>query len=443
MSLNRPKILVISLDPVGMRMAGLGIRCTEIARALSGNADVTLAAPGGDPNFSNGIEVLSFEPHAPEALRAPIASADLVLTQPQWPLVTAWLRESKARIVFDLYAPETMETMELAKGRRRLVAEAMVNATLDRLSDAFSVGDHFICASSRQADMWLGAMVASRTLGIGLDRHLGPTRDLVDLVPFGITEAPTPIANGSIRAQFPSIAGEDKIVLWNGGLWPWLDANGAVEACGILSHRRDDVKLVFMGGSDSPVANESHASAVALSRSLGLLGSEVFFNERWVPYEERGEWLAEADCAISLQHDHLETRFAFRTRLLDCLWAGLPAVCSSGDEMSSMLAARGLASTVDSGDISAAADALDRELNAGRTERAHVFEDLRPSFTWSRAVEPIERWSSLGPAGISRRRPRRTLSHATRARTYRALRPLLARYQRLRPGMDGAGQARS
>src|SRR6185503_10968946 len=48
---------------------------------------------------------------------------------------------------------------------------------------------------------------------------------------------------------------------------------------------------------------------------------------------ERGAWLLDADCAVSAHLDHLESRYAFRTRLLDCFWAGLPIVCTRGDEL--------------------------------------------------------------------------------------------------------------
>ncbi|MBA2476756.1 MAG: hypothetical protein H0V40_12485, partial [Actinobacteria bacterium] len=37
--------------------------------------------------------------------------------------------------------------------------------------------------------------------------------------------------------------------------------------------------------------------------------------------------------AVSAHFDDVETRFAFRTRLLDCLWAGLPVVTTRGDAL--------------------------------------------------------------------------------------------------------------
>ena len=70
------------------------------------------------------------------------------------------------------------------------------------------------------------------------------------------------------------------------------------------------------------------------------------FNDDWVPYAHRGAWLLQADCAVAAHHDHLETRFAHRTRLLDCLWAGLPVVCTRGDELAERIERDDLGATV-------------------------------------------------------------------------------------------------
>lgn len=66
---------------------------------------------------------------------------------------------------------------------------------------------------------------------------------------------------------------------------------------------------------------------------------EWIFNDSWEPYAERDEWLAAADCAISTHVEHLETRYSSRTRLLDCFWAGLPVVCTTGDDLAARVAA--------------------------------------------------------------------------------------------------------
>lgn len=110
--MRRPRVLFILYEPVGSRMTGLGIRYTELARVLAGHADVTVAAPSVEDSSDNGVEQLAFRPHAPGALRPAIEAAHLIVAQPQWPLTARWLATAKARVVYDLYDPETFGTLE-------------------------------------------------------------------------------------------------------------------------------------------------------------------------------------------------------------------------------------------------------------------------------------------------------------------------------------------
>ncbi len=343
-------VLFISPDAVGDRMAGLGIRYTELATTLAPTAQVTIATgdAGGTPPA--GVDVVAYEPHAPRALRPEIERADAIVAPPQWPVITRWMRRSGARVIVDLYDPETLETLERFAGRRT-VRSAMVALTVDRLEDAFRTGHHLMCASESQRDLWIGALLASRLLTpAAYDRD--PTlRSVLDLVPFGVPTEPPSAAGPGIRAAFPQIGADDEIVLWNGGLWPWLDPATAVRAIARLARSRPGVRLVFMGASSRAAAEEARALAAPL-------GDTVLFNEDWVPYAQRGPWLLEADCALNTAVDHLETRFAFRTRMLDCFWAGLPVVCTRGDALAERVERDGLGAVVAPGDDAALAEAI-------------------------------------------------------------------------------------
>ena len=93
-------------------------------------------------------------------------------------------------------------------------------------------------------------------------------------------------------------------------------------------------------GTHSPVAQMLEMSIVEqardLARELGLLDRGVFFND-WVPYDERQNWLLEADVAVSLHQETLEARYAFRTRMLDNLWCSLPIVATRGDVLADLI----------------------------------------------------------------------------------------------------------
>src|SRR6185312_3374209 len=146
----RPRVLFVSADPVGETMAGLGIRCWELARALAPLASVTVGHGGTEQGEHDGVRMLPFRPHAPGALRESIARADVVVAHPQWPLVDSWLRRSAARVVIDLYCPETLETLELAASSSRLQRGQLTATTLDRLHSALRTGHNFVCASETQ-----------------------------------------------------------------------------------------------------------------------------------------------------------------------------------------------------------------------------------------------------------------------------------------------------
>jgi glycosyltransferase involved in cell wall biosynthesis len=216
-------------------------------------------------------------------------------------------------------------------------------------------------------------------------------RSRIDLVPFGCPEEPPVHSGAGPRARFPQLDGKE-IVLWNGGIWSWLDAPTAVRAMAHLIRDRPDARLMFMGAATSSSARRATAEARAVAGELGLLDEVVLFNDEWVPYEQRSDWLLDADCAVSTHADRLETRFAFRTRILDCFWAGLPVVCTSGDELAERVDREGLGVAVRPGDPERLAAGLAATLEAGRPAFAEGLRAAATDHSWPRAVAPLARW---------------------------------------------------
>jgi glycosyltransferase involved in cell wall biosynthesis len=391
--LARPNVLFVCADPVGEEMAGLGIRCWELARALAAHANVTVAHGGREEGEREGVRTISYRPHAPGALRGPMATADTIVAHPQWPLTDRWLRRSSARVVIDLYCPETLETLELLAGSSPLSRAQHTATTLDRLHAALRTGHNFMCASETQRDLWLGAMLALRLIAPDAYDRDPSLRETIELVPFGVPdEPPQPAARGP-REAIPALGADSEIVLWNGGIWRWLDAGTAIRAVASLAARRPNVRLVFMGGaSEHPAAAASTAAAKRLAGELGVLGSVVHFHESWVAYAERGAWLSQAACALSAHPDHLETRFAYRTRLLDCFWAGLPVVCTAGDDLAERVAREDLGAVAPPGDVEALSAALEHVLERGRDAYAPALAAAAERQSWRRVVEPLARW---------------------------------------------------
>ena len=424
-------MLFVCADPVGEQMAGLGIRCWELARALSASASVTVAHGGTEAGERDGVRTVPFRPHRPGALRPLIAAADTVVAHPQWPIVDGWLRRSGKRVVIDLYCPETLETLELFAGSPAWQRRQRTLLTLDRLHTALRTGHHFVCASETQRDLWLGSMLALRMISPALYDGDPSLRETIDLVPFGVPEDPPAVGGeGGPRAAIAGLGEDSELVLWNGGIWRWLDAETAIRAVAALAQRRPSVRLVFMGGApEHPAAAAATKAARALAAELGVLDTTVRFHESWIPYAQRGEWLTQAAAALTAYPDHLETRFAYRTRTLDCFWAGLPVVCTSGDELAERVAREGLGAVAPAGAVDALSLALEQVLERGRAAYGPALSAAAQAQTWSRVVRPLERWISAPmPAvrpGDARGVLRVPLAQRVREAGYRALGPVI------------------
>jgi len=372
-------------------MAGPGIRHYELARQLAaaGHA-VTLVAPGGTDIESAELAIVDQDPGA---LRLARDDHDVVLTQ-GWSLRDLpFLGDGARPLIIDLYDPFQLEALVAMRGLDLAERESGNDACLAVLLEQLRRGDFFLCASEQQRDYWLGMLTAAGRLNPHTYDADPALRRLVDVVPFGLPAGAPQRRAPAARGVIPGIAEGDLVVLWGGGLYDWLDPETLVRGVALAAPRLERLRLVLHAARhpNRAVAEMSVAAATRrLSDDLGLTGRHVFFNESWVPYEDRADWLLDADVGVSTHHPHIETRFAFRTRVLDYLWAGLPVLCTSGDSLADEVSRRGLGLTVPPGDPAAVAAALlalsDR---ARREELSRRVRDYATALTWERVAAPL------------------------------------------------------
>ncbi len=385
-----PQVVLLCPDPVGARMRGMGIRYTELARALRDvGAHVTLAAPAIGDMPEHGLQLRQWPVDGVRALRSLLHTSDVVLTPPAAPHVMRELRRHPARVAIDLYDPAALEVIEHHAGRSRALRALHSMTADDQLADALVSGDFFVCATERQRDLWIGALLARGRITPQLYDRDPTLRELIDIVPFGVPAAgPAAAVADPIRARFPQIPAGDPVLLWNGGLWRWLDAPTAIRAVARVRERGWPVQLVFMGASVAGGASSALGEARAAVAEAGL-DEVVHFNDGWVPYAARACWLQAAAAVISTHRDHLETRYAFRTRLLDCLWAGVPAVVTVGDELATRIGQDDLGATADPGDVDGLADGIERVLQRGRDAYGPALRLVAREYEWPRVIVPL------------------------------------------------------
>jgi glycosyltransferase involved in cell wall biosynthesis/FtsZ-binding cell division protein ZapB len=296
------------------------------------------------------------------------------------------------------------------------------------------IGDFFICASERQRDFWLGVLLASGRVNTVTYAQDPTLRTLIDVVPFGIPSVPPNKRRTVLKGVQPGIGPDDKVLLWNGGLWQWFDPLLLIDALVQVLNVRDDVRLFFAAGRhfDQEAVPEMpiYTQTVARCRELDLLDRYVFFGD-WIPYDERGGYLLEADLGVSVHRSNIESRFASRTRLLDCVWAGLPVVSTAGDPLSDWIAENGIGRAVPHSDSELLAQAI-LEMLADDHLRERVVptaRSLHSDLAWTQVIEPIASFLdrvAFAPDGLEAART------ATRARqTLTTITHLQARVQEL------------
>lgn len=366
-------------DVVGPKMAGPGIRALELSRRLSQRHEVTLLA--------EGAAELAGEPfRAASDLRAALKSADVFVSQGfGFPLPP--LMRFQGRVVLDLYDPVQLEHLARA-GANPTPAQVVSLAYLrQRLRYLLSRADHVLCASRPQRALWLGWLGAiGRLTPQALAADPEASR-LLSVVPFGLPEI-APARHGSPLRAAIGAAASDRVALWSGGLWDWMDPALAVRAAALAQRQVPQLRFAFLAGSrpGAPAMN----MRTALEQARAAAGPGVHFIDQWLPYQERGGWLLDADLSVSAHKPSLEAELAFRTRLLDCLWAALPAACTAGDVLAAEGEQQGWARTAPPGDVEGLARAMaslcDPAANARAREAALAAAAGR---TWQRSADTL------------------------------------------------------
>lgn len=372
-------------------MAGPAIRYYELARqlAVAGN-EVTLASPAPtdlkDPEFP----IVTYDADNVAAL----ARGHEVILFHGWVLESfPALRNVDACLVADLYGPFYLEL--LVERQHHEAPEELTDpgGALMVLNEQLRRCDYFLCASEKQRDLWLGAMLALNRINESTYGEDPTLRSRLGVVPFGLPEeAPAQTGPGP-RDLVPGIGPDDLVILW-GSIYNWFDPLTSIRGVASAAARDPRLRLLFMGTShpNPEVVTQSAMlrSARALSDELGLTGRHVFFNEGWVPYSERANWLLQSDLGAATSPEHVEGRFSYRTRFLDYFWAGLPVVCTEGDALADVIHAERLGVTIPAGDADAfAAGVLSLADPAARAEVAERVRRRAASMTWRQAARPL------------------------------------------------------
>jgi glycosyltransferase involved in cell wall biosynthesis len=387
---------LICYDALGENMAGPGIRYWEFARVLSQYFTVTLAIP---PIIQQ--EKLPTLPFEAEIIQCKKASelyalakrADVIVTIGFVILFYPTLLNLNKPLVLDIYVPTLLENVQLQSGLSQPLHKKLFFHEKQRnsINTQLRAADFMICASEKQRDYWLGLLSALGRVNPYTYEDDKTLRRLIDVVPFGLPKEKPVQTRPVLKGVYKTIQPDDQVLLWTGGIWDWLDAPTLIKAMPHVISQSPKVKLFFMGIKRPLLSmTASTTESIELSQKNGLYNTHIFFND-WVPYEERQNYLLEADLGVSLHLNHIETRFSFRTRFLDHLWTGLPSVATEGDILSAELEQLGLGRTVKVGDVMGVAQAILEMLSDSSWRERYEAKraDIIARYQWESVIQPL------------------------------------------------------
>ena len=224
------------------------------------------------------------------------------------------------KLIVDLYTPIFLEKeLTLSKWKpqdwlTRFRNKEMVRKFLRR-------GNHFLVANHRQREYWLKT---AKSLGVPLKLSD------ISVLPTG--------SGSSIIHHSSSIHHERKVVLWFGGIYPWMDPLPLVEAFGDIAKKFPDWKLRFLGGWHPDTGYKNLYQKVESSAKLKIQNDQLEFIP-WQTEKYLGKYFRDAAFAVHLPKPTSEDYYAHRVRLLTLLSAGIP-ILTAGRDIVSDLAVR-------------------------------------------------------------------------------------------------------
>lgn len=389
------RVLVISYGPPPVpgvaAVEGGGLRCWGLARGLV-TADpslaVTLAIPDWHdvplPPAQEGVRLMRW---SRDSIAGIVADYDVVVAS--YCLGDDSLRIAEAvrphqMLVLDAYVPIHVE-MCARRSANREREFADFERERRNWETVLRRGDLFLCASEQQRLYYLGVLAT-----IGRINPLTYDDDPVRIVPYGVhPEEPQPR-----RRPCTELAGRPDAwkLLWFGGVYPWFDIQGLLEAVKLLDAIHP-TRLVVVGARNPFVRNDDFDRCH--ERFLQLVGqpdvAPLVHQVDWVQFHDRGDWYLDADMTLLANQPGIENAVAWRTRVVDYLWARVPVATNGGDPIGEELIAAGAAVRIDAADPRSTAAAIagvlqDPAAQAAMRQRCGA---LREKYLWPTVVGPL------------------------------------------------------
>ncbi|MBU1627158.1 radical SAM protein, partial [bacterium] len=386
-------LLIISGEKFSEKMAGIAMRQLSIAKCVSKIAEVIIATPYESKDIDE-VSFITYNQDDTHSLEDIVREFDIILFQGHILHHFPFLKKTDKVIIVDIFSPIIFESFNWHQFENFDKRIFYHDLDLSVLIDQLEIGDFFLCSNDVQRHFWIGMLAGLNRVSPYTIDHDDELEKLIAVVPYGISEMRSEKSMDVIKGIHPRVKKEDHLLIWNGGIYNWLDPMTPIKAMVRICQDRSDVKLFFLGtkhpNPQIPVMPIC-LDAIKLSENFGLADLYVFFLE-WTDAASRYDYILESDATLSFYHDNIETRFSFRTRLMDNIATGVtPIVTDCGDTFSKMIKDHHLGETIPPGDVDASVMAIlgvidDKELRDYYRKNLKSFSN---KMLWDIALSPL------------------------------------------------------
>lgn len=340
------KILIISNGPVPApeikNVEGGGLRAWGLANGLQNNSkdkyevEVSYNQVFKQDNFTdelNGIKISTWEI---STLADKIQEFDSVLVSYNAGDITQTVVDNirqDQQLILDGYVPIHIEM------------SARNSDNLDREYDAFNFENKIWTKALRRGDILLCANESQKKFYTGVMAQVGRINpitygdeDLIQIVPYGIYREKA-VAKHDPVSKLVKNKKAFKL-LWFGGIYPWFDLTNLLEAVK-NANKTTPIELIMVGVKNPfnqhPDFIKRYEEVMDYIKNNNM--DEIVHITDWVKFEDRAEWYLGSDAVVLINNIGMENTLAWRTRLVDYVWADLPIVTNGGDPMSDILEA--------------------------------------------------------------------------------------------------------
>jgi glycosyltransferase involved in cell wall biosynthesis len=249
-------------------------------------------------------------------------------------------------------------------------------------------GDLFLCASEAQKEFYTGVLSA-----VGRINPVTYSDVLILIVPYGIyRDVPKP--GGKPISKLIGKKGDYLKILWFGGIYPWFDIRNLADAVKEIN-KTVPAKLIVVGAKNP--FNQHPDFLARYDEFIKHVSTkemkQYVIVQDWINFNDRADWYLDADVVVVFNKEGEENKLAWRTRLVDFMWADLPVLTNGGDPLGETMISNQAAVRLNSLEPKAIAQDITGVLGKGNTtkitELTKNMRKLKADYYWDNITKDL------------------------------------------------------